>query len=288
MLSEGKTKVIGLIGKKTCGKTSTAQLLSSILHLEHGVKVEIISFSGFLKAGIQALFGVSFEEMTNPKWKETVLPYWKVTPRELLQKFGTEVLRDYVPKIIPNLSLDVPDELEMKGKMSISTKMAFLKIKEAFSQDKIVVLDDVRFKDEANLISQLGGMFIRLNRGSLAVDTQDKIETKIKSRKRKRGVSKRNRKKRDDFSLHQSEIEQDSLPCDFTLTNDGNLDDLKKLLQHFVSNNINDPTFSCLTVGNASISKVRDRNCSHECIPIEHEIRLETPNLSTTSTRVNS
>src|SRR5436853_7359802 len=101
MLSDGATKLIGIIGKKGHGKSETSKRLATILHKEHQKDVEIITFSSFLKDALKEIFGLTYEQLHDPTLKETIVPYWNVTPRELLQKFGTEMLRDYFPKVIP-------------------------------------------------------------------------------------------------------------------------------------------------------------------------------------------
>ena len=66
----------------------------------------------------------------------------------------------------------------------------------------MIVIDDVRFLNEAKLINVFNGTLIRIRRPSLE---QNKNE-----------------------NLHLSETEQDGILVDYDILNDGSLDDLQK------------------------------------------------------------
>lgn len=78
-------------------------------------------------------------------WKEIIDPEWGLTPRQMLQLAGTDALRN---KVHQNIWV-VPVKR---------------KIKKHIQEDKSVVVSDVRFINEIEMIKNLGGKVIRVDR----------------------------------------------------------------------------------------------------------------------------
>lgn len=74
--------------------------------------------------------------------------YWGITPRKIMQVIGTELFRHELPKHFPTIQ-------------SIWVQTMERKIKSLPSSAKIVI-DDVRFPDEIDLVHKLGGEVIRI------------------------------------------------------------------------------------------------------------------------------
>jgi hypothetical protein len=119
-------------------------------HLE--VAAAQVSFADPLRAMLQAL-GIPHHVLTNPSLKETSLGplYGNRTPRYLLQTLGTEWGRELVS---PELWLGLVES----------------SIERNLTGGRSVVIDDVRFDNEADLIRKLGGIVVRIKNVSESPD----------------------------------------------------------------------------------------------------------------------
>lgn len=81
-------------GKKFHGKDTVARMLIDELvkrKLIGGARV--LSFAGPLKDAAKSIFLLSHDQCYHPQYKEVVDDRWGLTPREIMQKLGTEVGR---------------------------------------------------------------------------------------------------------------------------------------------------------------------------------------------------
>jgi len=137
--------IIGIIGPKGSGKTSVATEVELLID---GVKR--IRFAGPIKRMIHTLLvsaGIPNDDAwvyVDGKRKEEILPnpFGESTARELMQTLGTEWGREHVNQ---NVWLEIA--------MQRAQKM-----------DKLVVVDDVRFTNEASRIRSEGGIILRVQR----------------------------------------------------------------------------------------------------------------------------
>jgi len=142
--------LIGLVGKKRVGKDTFADFLCK----NHGyVKY---SFAGPLKKACQEIFLLSDDQLETDL-KEVNDPRWGITPRKLFQQMGTEVFRNKIVDFFPEFA-------------DFGTKIWIYRFKLWF-QEKIkenpnikVIISDIRFEDEAEIVSELGGMLIKIAR----------------------------------------------------------------------------------------------------------------------------
>ena len=134
--------IVGLSAKIGCGKTTLAQML-----LERLPGWERVAFADCLKEEASRVFGYPLEwnySEAGKAIKVPVLPYpsdqeWEgMTVRELLQWYGTDVCRAQDPGYWVK------------------------RMRERIAGLEHVLIDDVRFRDEADLVRELGGMLIRL------------------------------------------------------------------------------------------------------------------------------
>jgi hypothetical protein len=138
--------VAGLIGS---GKDTIADYLCTF----HGFKR--LSFASSLKDAVSSVFGWDREMLegstkSSREWREQVDPWWSerlnmpnLTPRHILQQWGTEVLRNRFH-----------DDIWIA---SVENKLRT-------AQDDIVITD-CRFKNELSAIKRVGGITMRVNRG---------------------------------------------------------------------------------------------------------------------------
>lgn len=138
--------LIGLSGKAGAGKTTLANHLTS----EYGYHQ--FAFADALKDVVGRAFGFSDEQLYGDQ-KEIPDPRFGKSPRWCLQYLGTEVFRSIWPEIwIWNLRQSIMDFLSTNGQ-------------------RLIVVTDVRFRDEAEALRRLGAALIRIERpGALATE----------------------------------------------------------------------------------------------------------------------
>lgn len=98
------------------------------------------------------MFGLTDDQLWG-KTKNVVDPRYRITPRQILRKVGTEWVRD-------RLSLDIGVEFSRPGVKTLWINLFhdFMETTKA----KIVLIDDCRFPDEAEAIIKDHGGFIIL------------------------------------------------------------------------------------------------------------------------------
>lgn len=138
MTTRQPPRIIGLIGRAGAGKDTAADLL-----IPHGyVKC---AFADPLRAAVSAITGWPPATYLDRETKERVDPAWGVSPREFLQKFGTEVGR------------------ALRQDLWLQAFDAWLTRTGA----RRVVVPDVRFPNEAEHIEKLGGELWVIRRESV-------------------------------------------------------------------------------------------------------------------------
>lgn len=135
--------IVGFIGDIGSGKTTAAN------YLERTCKFTSYAFADPLKK-IGYIFGFTKEQLYGTQQEKMVINPWHgISGREFMEKFGTDVCREALPKIIPNMP-------------NIWVKL-FKIFATEYPRDHIVV-SDVRFPDEANEIVKQGGFLIKIIR----------------------------------------------------------------------------------------------------------------------------
>lgn len=168
--------ILAISGKKYSGKSTVAEMLHEELNWE------VTSFAKKLKEVTCALSGCTMEQLEDYDFKEKVLVptyLWafcdgekKPTYRNFLQYFGTNVMRKYYDNLWIDATLqNAPDD---------------------------VIISDCRFVNEANFVTSLNGVIIRVVRG----DTSSK-------------------------DSHSSEVEMDKIVPDVTIYNYGDIETLR-------------------------------------------------------------
>ncbi len=178
--------MIGFVGKKSSGKDTSGDYLVE----KYGFEKQ--SFAYPLKKCCKEMFALTDAQLNDPILKETPDPRWYgATPRQILQFVGTDLFRNQLETIMPNIGNSV--------------HINAFKLWYDNNKDKKIVLCDVRFLNEADMIKKSGGTLIRVNRGE-------------------------NKK----VDLHQSEIELDQIKCDYIIDNNDSLDKLYEKLDNIM------------------------------------------------------
>lgn len=139
--------LIGVGYRKRSGKDT----LAGFLEQDHP-NFRRISFAGLLKEGVNIWHG--WDDRHSDELKEVVDPKWGYTPRHAYQKIGTECIRD---RFANNFWVDA----------------AFNLINKWRDQGINVVITDVRFPNEADVVREEGGALWFVNRPSLPPLTED-------------------------------------------------------------------------------------------------------------------
>lgn len=142
--------IIGVSGKIGSGKDTFADVLIDYVKSEYDITFENKKYAYNLKKIVSILTGISMEDVLSREGKLKYLPEWGMTVGEMQQKVGTEAIRN-----------------------NIHTDAWVLSLFGTYHENKHWVITDVRFKNEANIIKEMGGVIIRLNGDPIKSKTND-------------------------------------------------------------------------------------------------------------------
>lgn len=165
--------LIGITGLKGSGKTTVAQMLQ-------GQGFVRLRMAGILKDMLFAL-GLTIDEIDGPLKEQPCKLLDGKTPRWAMQSLGTEWGRDLIS---PNLWVNA-----MKQKV----------INQAV-RGKYIVIDDIRFPNEVQMVQDLNGKMWRIARANVTAEN------------------------------HASENMVEYLPVDVEINNIGTLEELRSLV----------------------------------------------------------
>lgn len=199
--------IIGLVGFIGSGKDTAADYLVT----NHGFRRE--SFAGTLKDAVANVFGwdrILLEGKTTEArvWRDQVDTWWAsrlgiptLTPRMVLQQWGTEVIRQ-----------GFHDDMWV----------ASLENKLRKTTDNIVI-SDVRFPNEIKAIHQSGGLVVRVKRGPEPDWYQSALDYNAGIRRCGWALGKDTLER---LGVHASEYAWIGDDIDLTIENSGSIDDL--------------------------------------------------------------
>lgn len=209
--------IIGVTGFIGSGKDTVANYLTTF----HGYKR--ISFAGTLKDAVSKVFGWDREMLegttkSSREWREQLDLWWserlgipELTPRWVLQQWGTEVCRQGFHNDIWVASVE--NQLRK-------------------SRDNIVITD-CRFANEIEAIKNAGGITMRVERG----DKPEWYDSAVAYNRGPNGNSlwSISKSRLDKFKIHASEYSSVGLQHDYYLNNNSTIDELHKQVESIIN-----------------------------------------------------
>lgn len=160
MITEKKVKfskllLIGISGKARSGKDTIGDYLVEKHDLQS------YSFAAPIKKAICEMFGIDMSLFEDETKKETVIPFWGYSPRQMAQMLGTEGGRDLFDKNI------WVRRAHLDWCALIKSSIAVMRIDRGlYPAIQGMVVTDVRFENEATWIRNEGGSIIHVSRDS--------------------------------------------------------------------------------------------------------------------------
>lgn len=226
--------IIAFSGTKSSGKSTAATFIESYLN---DYKIHRLSFAAPLKRLITDIFCLHNNECYDHNLKEVILDHWNISPRELMQKIGTDLFRNQLDIVCSDLKM--PAE-------TIWASNVYCKIKEIEFENirnniinSIIIIDDCRFEDEYNVIKRLGGVVIKIkaSQNSLMLLKRSSIDPDNSSPKYRHKTHIKKSSAMWDSTLQDS-IHESENGCkyDYEIYNNKTIQDFHQKLSKLVNN----------------------------------------------------
>ena len=226
--------LIAIVGTIGSGKDTIADYLTNF----HEYRRE--SFASSLKDAISVIFGWDRQLLDGRTkesriWREQIDQWWSnrlqiphLTPRWILQQWGTEVCRDSFHQEIWIASL----ENKLRN-----------------SKDDVVI-SDCRFPNEFKALKQAGGKIIRVKRGPEPEWHQYVLKALDGDINSKNILI-------NEYNIHESEWGWYGLTFDIVIENNGSIDELYNKVNQFIGQAVDHPVSSILLPDVVSVDSWR-------------------------------
>ena len=121
-------------------------MVATVLSNNLNKKVKILSFSDKLKKVAVELFGIDILHFTRRDLKEKEIPFWGMSPRQMMQKLGTDACRK-----------GLGDKIWIHVMEMEITK----------HNVDVIIIPDIRFDNEAKFVKENDGFVFELHREGL-------------------------------------------------------------------------------------------------------------------------
>lgn len=143
-VKNGDIKILGITGKMFSGKDTVAEFIHFAFR-----NSRITSFAYPMKQMMIDYFGFTHDDLYTVEGKKRYNEFWGMTNRDALQKIGTECFRN-------NFHID--------------TWLKTMEVNIIHDPTKLIIIPDVRFPNEAELIKALGGSILKIVRDDVSRD----------------------------------------------------------------------------------------------------------------------
>ena len=133
-------RLIGLVGKAGSGKDTLADEIAAD-------GWEKVAFADSLKRMCIDYLGLSHDDAYTQEGKMRMNPHWGMTNRTILQKVGTDAMRNGFDK-------------------DVWVKILQIRIRRMLDEGRKVVITDCRFDNEAQMVEDMGGLVVEVVRYS--------------------------------------------------------------------------------------------------------------------------
>ena len=140
MNSYNDVRLIGLVGKAGSGKDTLADEIAAD-------GWEKVAFADSLKRMCIDYLGLSHDDAYTQEGKMRMNPHWGMTNRTILQKVGTDAMRNGFDK-------------------DVWVKILQIRIRRMLDEGRKVVITDCRFDNEAQMVEDMGGLVVEVVRDS--------------------------------------------------------------------------------------------------------------------------
>jgi dephospho-CoA kinase len=142
--------LIGITGKIGSGKSIICDEFKDVGFIED-------NFANSLKQIGEIIGFEHYQLYGTQEQKLEINNKWNISGREFMQKFGTELCRNQLKQIIPNMKFD--------DNNTIWVQIIKNKINNEY-KNKNIIIGDCRFLDESKLIKDNGGIIIKIIRSN--------------------------------------------------------------------------------------------------------------------------
>lgn len=147
--------LIGITGHAGAGKDTVAEFLLATYANHYRY-----AFADPLKEAAAVAFGIPLQWFNSTSLKEVPHPNWNISPRKIAQFFGTELFRERIEGLIPEIGNDF-----WVQRMIIRLNNQYVPEDEGtLGIGDTVVIPDVRFQNEYDWIISQNGIIIHLTR----------------------------------------------------------------------------------------------------------------------------
>ena len=175
--------LIGICGKARSGKDTVTDILTAEYYYNQ------YFFAKPLKDACKVIFDLTHEQLYGDE-KEVVDHRWGISPRQMLQVFGTDIMQYMFGEVLP----------QFKDKIYRSFWVEKFKHWYQANNHKDIVVSDVRFEHELKAIKEFDGIIFKVDASKRLVSTDE----------------------------HASENELNDVEWDFCIDNNGTLEELHK------------------------------------------------------------
>lgn len=196
-------RIIAICGHKRSGKDTIANYLA-----KYGYKN--IKIADQLKTMVKQLFNFTDAQLELDQ-KEDIDQRWEISPRQVMQFFGTEIMQYEIQKLLPNIGRTfwIKSFIE-KYRLSATenTESENTETENAGTETDKYVISDMRFLHEYEELKKYNIFVIMIKRDSTTNKTID---------------------------FHASENEYIKIPADIVINNDGTIEDLLIKIDNAIS-----------------------------------------------------